>query len=87
LKISARIGALVAEGQVILDGATLVAVPLNREMNAGMLLQEFDIGLHRTLLVGANIGFVIVEVDVLPDGGKGMLTVTRTVAVRVPPVL
>lgn len=55
----------VAQSQVVLSGPTLVAVSLNREMDVGMLLKESDIRLDRTLLVRANIGFVVIEVDVL----------------------
>ena len=31
----------------------------------GMLVQELRVGLHRTLLIAANISLVVVEVDIL----------------------
>src|SRR5580704_4779261 len=58
-------GTAVAQSQVVLGGSALVAVSLNREVDVGMLLQESDIRLHRTLLVPSKIGFVVIEVDVL----------------------
>src|SRR6266851_2560547 len=58
-------GAVVAEGQVVFRRAALVAVSLNREVDAGMLLQERDIGLNGGLIGGANVGLVVIEVNVL----------------------
>src|SRR5271167_4031591 len=55
----------VAQSQVVLRGPALVAVSLDHEMDVGMLRQESDIGLQGTLLIRANIGFVVIEVDVL----------------------
>ncbi len=57
--------AVVAQSQVVLGGSAFVAVSLDDEVNIGMLLQESDIRLQRTLLVSPNIVLVIVEVNVL----------------------
>ena len=48
--------AAVAQSQVVLRRPALVAVSLDREVDVGMLLEESDICLQRTLLVRANIG-------------------------------
>src|SRR5437879_121569 len=60
-----RRGTLVAQGQVVLSRAALVAGSLDGEVDAGMLVQKRDVSLHRSLLVGANVRLVIVEVNVL----------------------
>src|SRR5579863_4308739 len=60
-----RAGALVTERQVVLGGAALVAVSLNREVDVGMLREERHISLNRRALVGTNVRFVVVEVNVL----------------------
>src|SRR5580692_706004 len=57
-------GALVAQGQVVIGRAALVAVSFNRQVDIGMLIEERHIGLDRRLLVGANISLVVVEVHV-----------------------
>src|ERR1700674_1486963 len=58
-------GSAVAQCQVVLRGSALVAVSIDREVDVGMLLEEIDIRLQRTSLVSANIGLVVIEVDVL----------------------
>ncbi len=58
-------GALVAQGQVVICRSTLVAMPLNREVHVRMLIEELRVGLNRGLLIGANIGLVVIEIDVL----------------------
>src|SRR5579864_2368223 len=58
-------GALVAQRQVVFRGAALVAVALNREVDIGMLIEESRVGLHRSLLIAANVGLVVVKIDVL----------------------
>ena len=68
-----RTGAGISQGQVVLSGSTLIAVPLDGEPNRRMLPQEINIGLHSRLLVGANIALVVFEVDVLHAGGKQLL--------------
>src|SRR5580704_2492875 len=60
-----RSGALVAQSNVVFGRAPLVAVPLNREIHVGMLAEELHIGLHRTLLVAADVRPVVVEIDIL----------------------
>src|SRR5579863_1813725 len=55
----------VAQGQVVLGRPALVAVSLDHEVDFGMRRKERDIRLQRTLLVRANIRFVVFEVDVL----------------------
>src|SRR5277367_2577731 len=55
----------VAQRQVVLGGSALVAVSLDHEVDVGMLRQESYIRLQRSLLVSANIGFVVIKVDVL----------------------
>lgn len=55
----------VAQCQVVLGGSALIAVSLNHEVDVGMLLQESDIRLQRTLLIRANVGFVVVEINIL----------------------
>src|SRR5271166_5859478 len=39
-------------------------MPLDREVDAGMLVEELRIGLQGRLLIAANIGLVVIEVDV-----------------------
>src|SRR5579864_1953647 len=60
-----RIGAAIAQSQVVLGRSALVAVALNREVDIGMLPQELGITLNGRLLIGTNRIRVIVEVDVL----------------------
>src|SRR5579864_7530010 len=57
--------AAVAQSEVVLGGPALVTVSLDHEVDVGMLFEESDIRLQRTLLVRPNIGFVVIEVDVL----------------------
>jgi hypothetical protein len=40
-------------------------VSFNRDVDIGMLREELHVGLHGRLLVAANIGLVIVEVNIL----------------------
>src|SRR5690349_10099585 len=58
-------GALVTQSQVVVRRSAFVAVSFNREVHIGMLIEELSIGLNRGLLIGANIGLVVIEVDVL----------------------
>src|SRR5580658_10685182 len=60
-----RRGSFVAQGQVIFRGSALVAVPLHRETDGRVLVEELHIAQHRALLIAANVGLVIVEVDIL----------------------
>src|SRR5580698_8193533 len=60
-----RSGSFVAQGQVIFRGSALVAVPLHRETDGRVLVEELHIAQHRALLIAANVGLVIVEVDIL----------------------
>src|ERR1017187_3255946 len=43
----------------------LVAVSFNRDVYIGMLIEELHVGLQRRLLVTANVGLVVVEVNIL----------------------
>src|SRR5208337_3258490 len=45
-----RVRAIAAQSEVIFGRAALVAVPLNREADVGMLLQELRIALQRALV-------------------------------------
>src|ERR1700758_5198402 len=56
---------LIAQRQVVLGGTALVAVSFNREVHVRMLREELRVGLDRGLLVAANVGLVVVKVDVL----------------------
>src|ERR1035437_2640558 len=58
-------GALVAQSQVIVSRSALVAVSFNRDVYVGMLIEELHVGLQRRLLVTANVGLVVVEVNIL----------------------
>src|ERR1700728_287847 len=58
-------GALVTQGQIVVGRSALVAVPLNRNVDVGMLIEELRVGLHRTLLIAANGGLVVVEINIL----------------------
>src|ERR1022692_3629635 len=60
-----RTGALVAQSQVIVSRSALVAVSFNRDVYIGMLIEELHVGLQRRLLVTANVGLVVVEVNIL----------------------
>src|SRR5580693_10160166 len=55
----------VAQCQVVLGRPALIAVSLDHEVDLGMLREERDIRLQRTLLVSANIRFVVLEVNIL----------------------
>ena len=57
--------ALFAQGNVVFDGSPLVAVPLNREVDIGVLIEEEHIGLQSRVLIGAKVGLVVIEIDVL----------------------
>src|SRR5438132_2038258 len=61
-----RRGTLVAQRQVVLRRAPLVAVSFNGEVEVGMLVQKRDVSLHPSLLVAANIRLVVTQVNV-PD--------------------
>ena len=60
-----RGGALISQSEVIFGGTAVVAVSLNRDVDAGMLCQELRIRLDRTLLIAADIGFIVVKVNIL----------------------
>src|SRR5579862_4427792 len=60
-----RARALIAQRQVVLGGTALVAVSFNREIHVRMLSEELRIGLYRRLLVSANVGLIVVKIDVL----------------------
>src|ERR1019366_4515528 len=51
--------------EVVFGGAALVAVPLDGDVNVGMLLQEPRIALQRCLIGCAHIVLVVIEVNVL----------------------
>src|ERR1035437_649951 len=60
-----RIGAIGAQSEVVFGRAALVAVPLDGDVNVGMLLQEPRIALQRCLIGCAHIVLVVIEVNVL----------------------
>src|SRR5579864_1564970 len=60
-----RVRAPVSQSQVVLGGAAFVAMPLNRELDVRMLVQELRVALHRRLLVRANRVRVVVKEHVL----------------------
>src|SRR5712691_2744034 len=62
-----------AQCQVVLCGSAFVAVSLNRNPDTRVLAEKLSISLQRRLLIGTNIGFVIVEVDVLDRLGEQLL--------------
>src|ERR1700724_2248296 len=57
-----RVGAAIAQSQVILGRSTLVAVALHREVDIGMLPQELGIALNGRLLIRTNRIRIVVEV-------------------------
>src|ERR1700675_88689 len=59
-----RVGATVAQCQVVLGGTPFVAVSLDGELNGRVLAQELAVALHCGLLVGPDPIRVIIEVDV-----------------------
>src|SRR5262245_2504384 len=59
------VGAIGSEREVVLGGAALVAVSFDGYVEICMLLQELRIALNGRLLVAADIGLVIIEVDIL----------------------
>ena len=58
-------GALVAQSQVVVRRSALVAMSFNRKAHVRMLIEELSVGLNGGLLIGANIGLVVIEIDVL----------------------
>src|SRR5579863_3719469 len=56
---------LIAQRQVVLGRAALVAVSLNRKIHVGMMREELRISLHRGLLVTADVGLVVIKIDIL----------------------
>jgi len=58
------VGALVAERDVVLGRAALVAVALNGDVHAGVLAQEAGVCGYDCLLIAAKISLVIVKVNV-----------------------
>src|SRR5579864_153996 len=72
-RILHRTGTVVAERKIVLGRTALVAVSLDRKGDVGMLLQEGHIRLDRRLLIGANVGLVVIEVDVLDILRKHLL--------------
>src|SRR5215472_6408390 len=59
------VGATVTQREVVFGRSTLVAVTLDREVDARVLTQELCIALHRRLLIRTDRLGVIVEVNVL----------------------
>ena len=55
----------VAQRQVVLGGPALIAMSLDNKVDTGMRREESDIRLQRTLLIRANVGFVVVEINIL----------------------
>ena len=55
---------LVAEGQVVVDGAALVAVALDRHLGRAMVLQPEAVLLEQRARLVAQLGPVVVEADV-----------------------
>src|SRR5581483_5094104 len=58
------VGAVIAQCQVVLGRAAFVAVPLDGELNVGVLREELSVALQRGLLVGTNVVLVIVKEDI-----------------------
>ena len=56
---------LVAQGYVVFDRAPFVTMTFNREIDSWVLRQERCIGLQGSILIGTNVRFVEVEIDVL----------------------
>src|SRR5882672_7487930 len=61
------VSAALAQGQVVFGGATIVAVALNAHLPVGMRLDDFRRAGQGLLRFGAEVGLVIIEVDVF-DG-------------------
>ena len=60
-----RVGAVVAQRQVVLGRAALVAVSFDGELHVGMLLQEARVRLQDLLILSGDIVAVVVEEHVL----------------------
>src|SRR5256885_14846577 len=73
-RILDRAGTVIAERQIVLSCAALVAVSFDREIHARMLLQERNICLYGRLLTGAHVRLVIIAVN-LPDALREHLLV------------
>src|SRR5258706_15483766 len=57
------VGALLAQTQVVLGGAALVAMSFNHHTHLGMRPQEFPVALQRGALIVADLVLVVIEVD------------------------
>src|SRR5208282_4345535 len=60
-----RTGALVSQGQIVLGRAAVIAMSLDRKVDVGMLVEKKHVGLYGSLLIGAYVGLVVVEINVL----------------------
>src|SRR5258708_26407637 len=58
-------GALISQSEVIFGGTAVVAVPLDRDVDVGMLAQKLRIGLDRTLLIAADVSLIVIKVNIL----------------------
>src|SRR5581483_331666 len=67
------VGAVIAQCQVVLGRAAFVAVPLDGELDVGVLREELSVPLQRGLLVGTNVVLVIVKENVFDVLSKELL--------------
>ena len=58
------IGTTITQAEVVLFAAALVAMALNAELDAGVRLQKTSRIRERRFLILANIGLVVVEINV-----------------------
>src|SRR5712692_2439993 len=58
------VGAAIAEAQVVLGGATLVAVALDSHFEARIALQEVRAFRERGASIGTKVGLVVVEIGI-----------------------
>src|SRR5579863_9847231 len=57
--------ALIAQRHVIFSGSPLVAMSLDCEVDVGMLAEKEHVGLKSRILIGPQVGLVVIEVNVL----------------------
>jgi hypothetical protein len=65
LLVFSRCRALVAQRQVIFSRSPFAAVSLDREIDVGILIEKEHVGLQSRILIGSQIGLVVIKVNVL----------------------
>src|SRR5438034_1282671 len=72
------LGTTLAEREVVLAGAALVTMPLDRHGDVRITAQPFGLLLQGLLTFGLDVGLVVIEEHAIAGGGREILLGTRS---------